>query len=513
MWRSWAENYVIAGEANNGKDGFELIKQLQPDLAFVDINMPMMSGLELLEALKQEGIPCKIVILTGYSEFEYAQKAIRFGVWDYLLKPIDKKQLGECLQQIEKQINSEKQRAMQYKELAEKAWINGNELSSNFVEKIINFESEDDWDKVLQTSKSFPGISEKESYQVLLIRIYFEDTDYWKAADLPLCNFVIMNVLKELCEGKKTECIAGNNRREYICVILYSEQSAAEMDAAVKRLLRKFYNILQHRLGLSVLFCCGSVKDTLKKCKESYSEAYAVYQHKLLYREKGAYYSIQTENVLQKTGVFSGNKAVQLMAYLRADNRDGIDKLLDGIFEEMKQEKTAPEFVLLHVNDIISCVLEFAGELQIQISGEGNNKNFHLPDFSKKSIDEISATIKRYVHNILDIAHSNPYERSLLLPEKVITYIMEHFQCSELGLEKITKVFGISKTVLCQQFRDTAKMTIGEYILQVRMHHAKELLDEGYSNVAFIAEKCGYDDAGYFTKRFKKYFGLRQVIM
>ena len=55
-----------------------------------------------------------------------------------------------------------------------------NELSSNFVEKIINFESEDDWDKVLQTSKSFPGISEKESYQVLLIRIYFEDTDYWK---------------------------------------------------------------------------------------------------------------------------------------------------------------------------------------------------------------------------------------------------------------------------------------------------------------------------------------------
>ena len=122
---SWAENYVIAGEANNGKDGFELIKQLQPDLAFVDINMPMMSGLELLEALKQEGIPCKIVILTGYSEFEYAQKAIRFGVWDYLLKPIDKKQLGECLQQIEKQINSEKQRAMQYKELAEKAWING----------------------------------------------------------------------------------------------------------------------------------------------------------------------------------------------------------------------------------------------------------------------------------------------------------------------------------------------------------------------------------------------------
>ena len=49
--------------------------------------------------------------------------------------------------------------------------------------------------------------------------------------------------------------------------------------------------------------------------------------------------------------------------------------------------------------------------------------------------------------------------------------------------------------------------------MQVRMHHAKELLDEGYSNVAFIAEKCGYDDAGYFTKRFKKYFGLRQVIM
>ena len=85
----WEDEYRFIGETRNGKEGLELIRQLQPDIVLMDINMPVMSGLDVVQALLNrdagEKLQSKIILLTGYGEFEYAQKAIRLGVFEYLL--------------------------------------------------------------------------------------------------------------------------------------------------------------------------------------------------------------------------------------------------------------------------------------------------------------------------------------------------------------------------------------------------------------------------------------------
>ena len=99
-------------------------------------------------------------------------------------------------------------------------------------------------------------------------------------------------------------------------------------------------------------------------------------------------------------------------------------------------------------------------------------------------------------------------EKKRSLPVKVMYYIEENYHRYDLALSELSKVFGVSKTILCQQFKETNKMTIGEYILQIRMVRARKMFDEGYHNVAYVAERCGYEDAGYFSKCFKKYFNI-----
>ncbi len=98
------DNYEVVGEAENGARGFELIEQTKPELVIMDIQMPSMTGIEMLEKLKARGIIQKTVILTGYSDFEYAKKALQLGVCEYLEKPITAKDLKATLEKVEKEL-------------------------------------------------------------------------------------------------------------------------------------------------------------------------------------------------------------------------------------------------------------------------------------------------------------------------------------------------------------------------------------------------------------------------
>lgn len=92
--------FTVVGEANNGVAALEELEKKRPDILFTDIRMPGYNGLELLEKLKEKGLDMKVIFVTGYADFEYAQTAIRLGAFDYLLKPIDEEKLGEVLERL-----------------------------------------------------------------------------------------------------------------------------------------------------------------------------------------------------------------------------------------------------------------------------------------------------------------------------------------------------------------------------------------------------------------------------
>lgn len=100
-------DFEICGDAVNGKDALNKIRELKPNLVITDIKMPGMDGLELFEALKNENIPCKKIILTGYSDFEYAKKSIDLGVSAFLLKPVDSEDLIKKIKKLRNEINEE----------------------------------------------------------------------------------------------------------------------------------------------------------------------------------------------------------------------------------------------------------------------------------------------------------------------------------------------------------------------------------------------------------------------
>ena len=106
--------YELVGKASNGIEGLEMIRKEKPDLVILDIRMPDMDGLEMLKVLRQENNGCRAVVLTAYSDFDYAKTAIELGIENYLLKPVKLKELEETLKLAEKRINEEKEQKKKY---------------------------------------------------------------------------------------------------------------------------------------------------------------------------------------------------------------------------------------------------------------------------------------------------------------------------------------------------------------------------------------------------------------
>ena len=102
------ERWDIVGTAGNGEEGVRLIAREQPDVVITDVMMEQMDGLEMMEAIRNQGNECKFIVLSGYADFKFAQKAIQLGSVDYLLKPVTKKTLREVLERVEQKIREEK---------------------------------------------------------------------------------------------------------------------------------------------------------------------------------------------------------------------------------------------------------------------------------------------------------------------------------------------------------------------------------------------------------------------
>ncbi|MBP3476103.1 MAG: response regulator [Lachnospiraceae bacterium] len=104
------DEFELVGEAENGEDGLRLLRELKPDIVITDIRMSLMDGLEMLTKMTEEGIQTKAIVLSAYSEFEYAREAMKLGVMEYLLKPISYHDFMQALENVKKQVEKERRK-------------------------------------------------------------------------------------------------------------------------------------------------------------------------------------------------------------------------------------------------------------------------------------------------------------------------------------------------------------------------------------------------------------------
>ena len=182
--------------------------------------------------------------------------------------------------------------------------------------------------------------------------------------------------------------------------------------------------------------------------------------------------------------------------------------LIRKVFAKMMEGNLDPDTVYMHVTDLFSVVLDFATEYRTELQKPNENVSLFSHIMSAPSLEQLQKFVMDAADRVMAQINQKDIDSQAKLAQKVAEYIDANFANPNLKLEIIAGEFYINIQYLCSIFKKHRSTTIGNYILDVRMGNAQRELLDGAESITVVAYHCGYEDVGYFSKCFKRYFGL-----
>ena len=457
--------------------------RLNPSLVLIDMRMPKLYGLEVIEQAKNQGFAGAFVILSGYSDFKYAQTAMKFGVKYYLTKPMDEEELEKVVKEVYVSIREERQKKEDDEFFRKKS---KKEILQDIIEDEVQYELLNLQE--LNLDAEIYQVVMYENFQIGEVELPYQFADMFQVAD------------------------SGNNSFEHFLikeknVLLLKGNFAIDK---FQRFLKHYDSAPQKGSPLDTLFISyGCAVQDIRELKNSYEQA-ATLLGRRFFCKKSQHVLGFSELPKEQTEKESmdASKAAEycssLTDYLQTFNRRKVQESLREL-----------ENYLYQVETDISSVKLFVADLYLQIK-ETMSHRYNAINIPFDSNQDIISFIneQHYLYEITDYfaeqfeevmsAIGNSSRDSVL---DDILYYIEHNYPSNIKLESIAALFGYNSSYLGKIFNKNVGESFNSYVDQVRIKHAIELLIENKHKVYEIAEMVGYKNVDYFHKKFKKYVG------
>lgn len=482
-----ALGFEICAEAANGEETLDKILTLNPNLVLLDIRMPKLYGTELVKIAREKGYQGKFIILSGYSDFAYAQQAIRYGVGFYLTKPIDEDELLQAVMSVKDAIEKEDAKKNNMRQLQKKAKhiIIQELLLGDYAPSSLSAQELTEMDL------------DADVYQVVIYERFNHDPSY--------ISYSFAELLNVTNEGNQSFEHQTLHNQE---VIILKGTSAL---SRLQRFLDRYeQNPPQTGSPLDSLFLAyGRPVHSFMDISLSYTEASSLCsrrffcmqgQHTLGYQELPDFDVFRSEISNQKLEEY----ATILSDYLMAFNRNKVAETLHSL----------EQYLYLVKNDLTSVRL-FLTDLYLRVKETITHK-FHDTALSFPTNAEAIAHIEQchYLYEIIRFlseqvdnimnATGNP-SRDTIIDD--ILYYIDHNYRSNIKLEGIAPLFGYNSAYLGKIFSKTVGQSFNSYVDSKRIEESKKLLSQNQLKVYEIAELVGYSNADYFHKKFRKYVG------
>ncbi|WP_455715824.1 response regulator transcription factor [Anaerosporobacter sp.] len=473
-----ALGFCICGEASNGKDAIDMIHKYQPGLVLLDIHMPGMYGTELIELARKEGFSGAFIILSGYSDFKYAQTALHFGASFYLTKPIDEDELAEAVTSVREKIETNKLRENSRHQYLRKAkttvlhdLLTGNEFnpSINYVEL---------------------GLS-SPIYQVVIYEGYTPYFRSYSFADILRVTNQDNNSFEHITiDNHEVILLKGNFALERFNACLHHYEEGTQKGSPLDTIFLTYGQTVSSLANIHLSYdeCCRLMNRRFF-CEEN--------QHVLSYEvlpELSSYHSILNADMTQ-------SYSNRLVNSITTCNRRRISEILTELRNSLYTS-----------GDEISNIKYFLADIffQIKQSIMHSYSDVNIPFVHNAAILELIEN-KYYLYEILlyfteqfdMIIRAIGNNSSENVFDSVLDYI-EHNYERPLKLETIAPLFGYNSSYFGKLFTQKMGLNFNSYLDQVRIKKATYLLDNTDMKVYEIASKVGYKNVDYFHQKFKK---------
>ena len=514
----WEElGFELVGEAADGEMALPLLIRQQPDLLITDIKMPFMDGLTLARLAKKEIPGLKVVILSGYDDFNYAKQAIGIGVEDYLLKPITKNALIERLSEIRSRYEHEKTQKEYYEKLQREMQAYEKNSSRDFFEALVGGSM--DMMEVYKRAEKLGLDIVAEAYNVLIFTMNCDEDFSGQRDEYSSWEAESLELLENFFAGHSSAMLFRSNIFSYGVLLKGQRETIEENTRACVDEIRK---ILSRQDGRREWFLAvGQSVERLSQIQKSYHTASRAFSQRYLYDENILYYDemetmehpggqAETEDnaYLQKVDVNALNPAI-LQKFLSNGLQEETENFVKDYFYAIGQEPMESlvfrNYVILNVR---FSVISFIKGLGCDTNEMESADTEEVLAESGKNMESAIAYAKKMISQAIEIRDQNSGNKNRSILRTAVDFIDSHYMDEEISLNTVANVANVSSnhfSALCSQ---NMGQTFIEYLTTLRMNKAKELLRCTGMRSSEIAGEIGYKDAHYFSYLFKKTQGM-----
>lgn len=484
----------IAGEASNGNEALSLVQAVNPHIIITDIKMPIMDGIEFIEQLKNYEINTKIIILSGYSDYKYLKQAIKLGVESYLLKPIDNEELSSLLVSTISNIEDELNYGIKQKEGLEL-------LKNNTLVRLVT------------NNISINEFKEKSEFldlkifgnEFFVVTAIIEDNGS-KKIDIATKS-QIRNKCEDIINQKKIGIVFSETEDKSI-FILNNSFNKLEYDY-INKCLEELQSKIFETFGVILIIGIGNSVKEIKVLCESYNESVKCVNYGIVMNKSIVFNSDIMFNDFDNISIINIDYK-ELENYITINQGEELFNYISGCFSLISKNK----YITLENlrNQIIRIVFFIINKIHEE---NGESINYIIDELkfdyetlqSIRKINEFEEFLKALCDKVMIFLFNDINKKISKIVSEALNYI-KHNYSKDITLKDISNKLYINSAYLGQVFKKELGQSFTDYVNNLRIKKAKELLVSSNMKVYEIAECVGFTDAHYFLKMFKKYSGV-----
>ncbi|MGF7031489.1 two-component system response regulator YesN [Paenibacillus mucilaginosus] len=475
--------FTLVGEAKNGGDALAMINTLEPDLIITDIMMPVLDGLGLIRSVKEAGrVDPEFIIISGYNDFKYAQQAIRFGVQDYILKPIDVNELAVTLKKLAEKIRRKRMITLTGRNFSVASTLEAL-LKENLQEEDAEWYAE-----VL-------GMEGVSGYLYAYAEVH-------AAPGLPQVGLKVFEDMLCSCEKAGIRIPVLEQRPGLFGMLLSTDLLhcwGRDLSQALEA-IRVEISTLSHR---DVTLFAGDTVKCITHIKQSYLSANEALKHKFAECHNEVILYDQVKDKPHYSFALDPSICDPLMIELEENNKVACKAMIESLFQTFHEQRFTPPAVVSTLSRFSNRVMGVMKQMKGNDEGQRRLLETMEGEYHTWSLQQLK---EHFTHMVSDAAENIAELRRERMKgdiEKIKKYIDSHYK-DNINLKSIAAHFYMNSVYLGQLFRKTYGVYFNDYLLELRVKEAKVLLRQTDLRMYEIAARVGIQNANYFVTQFEK---------
>lgn len=497
-----AMGFCLAGTAENGQEALEMAEQLHIDVVMTDIKMPYMDGLTLCKKLKESYRNMKVVIYSGFDDFEYAREAVHLEAEEYLLKPISSKDMEKVLTKLKKKLDEEFDEHRNMNKLFEYYQKSLPAMQEQLVMGIL--EGKVTGDRAQNMLAAYEMDFDSPYYVVSMI---YADAN---PKEMQGKSIQLLNIsLKDMAQDYL------NERMRFYSTSYLGEVIVIFMLNGREEMEKVLYHLDQIcKMGIRVLkvpvtAAVGQACSHVDYLTTSYQEARNAMEYRTIMGSSQVLYIHDIEPSPKDAVSFLEYDFQNLVRAVKLGDRGETDGAIRQFMESIKSFSITPNQYQLICMELLTELMKIGRSYKLktkQIFGENDIPWQEL--YKHISVDELEGWLREVCTNLRHTLRHERTDSTMKLTEQAKAYIEAHYMENDLSAETLCRYLNVSAAYFSTIFKKEVGLSFVAYLTKIRLEHAVELLRTTEDKTYVIAEQVGYTEPNYFSYVFKKQYGI-----